>query len=111
MFASDQASFPINGVSVRVERRLAEYAQVTVILREAHDAVVGNVAEQNVAPSRKVDRALGPAHPGRDALNRHGAGEGRETGRSERNLGLFERLQVRIRIAAAGWRAQGKRVG
>src|SRR6202171_5221512 len=49
MLASDQASFPINGVAVRVHRRLAEYAQVTVILREAHDAVVGNVAEQHVA--------------------------------------------------------------
>src|SRR5260370_13250256 len=39
MFASDQASFPIDGVAVRVHRRLAEYAEVTVILREAHDAV------------------------------------------------------------------------
>src|SRR6202171_870014 len=102
VFASDQASFPINGVAVRVHRRLAEYAQVTVILREAHDAVVGNVAEQYVAASREVDRALGPAESGRDALNRHGAGEGRETGRPERNLGLFERLQMRIRIAAPG---------
>src|SRR5882757_6746984 len=102
MLASDQASFPINGVAVRVHRRLAEYAQVTVILREAHDAVVGNVAEQHVAPSREVDRSFGPAEPGCHALNRHGTGEGRETARSERNLGLFERLQVRIRIAAAG---------
>src|SRR3981081_364605 len=60
MFASDQASFPINGVAVRVQRRLAVYAQVTVILREAHDAVVWNVAEQHVAPGWEVDRALGP---------------------------------------------------
>src|SRR5216683_4060472 len=102
VFASDQASFPINGVAVRVHRRLAEYAHVTVILREAHDAVVGNVAEQHVAASREVDRSLGPAEPGCDALNRHSAGEGRETARPERNLGLFERLQVRIRIAAPG---------
>src|SRR5262249_16023525 len=42
MFASDQASFPINGVAVRVHRRLAVYAQVIVILAQAHDAVVGN---------------------------------------------------------------------
>src|ERR1700738_1977658 len=102
MFARDQASFPINGVAVRVQRRLAEYAQVTVILREAHDAVVGNVAEQHVAPGREVDRALGPAEPGRDALHPPGAGQSRETGRSERNLGLFERLQMRIRIATPG---------
>src|SRR3979411_690594 len=107
MFASDQASFPINGVAVRVHRRLTVYAQVTVILREAHDAVVGNVAEQHVPPSREADRAIGPAESGRYALSRHGAGEGRETGRSERDLGLFERLQVRIRISAAGERSQG----
>src|SRR6266403_4344019 len=102
MFASDQASFSINGVAVRVHRWLAVYADVTVIFREAHDAVVGNVAEQHVAPSREVDRPLGPAESGRDALDRHGAGEGREAGGPERNLWLFERLQVRIRIAAPG---------
>ena len=45
VFASDQASFPIDRVAVRVHRRLAEYAEVTVILREAHDAVIGNIAE------------------------------------------------------------------
>src|SRR5262245_32336761 len=35
MLASDQASFPINGVTVRVHRRLAEYAQMIIILRQA----------------------------------------------------------------------------
>src|SRR5215207_1191040 len=100
MFASDQTSFPINGVAVRVHRRLAVYAHVAVILAEAHDAIVGNVAEKHIAASREVNRSFGPTEPGCDALNRHGAGEGRETTRSERNLGLFERLQVRIRIAA-----------
>src|ERR687898_1393992 len=98
MFASDQASFAVDRVAVRVHRWMAEYADVTVILRETHDAVVGNVAEQHVAASREVNRSLGPAEPGCDALNRHGAGEGRETAGSERNRGLFERLQVRIRI-------------
>src|SRR5215471_10784420 len=101
MFASDQASFPINGVAVRVHRRLAVYAQVTVILRKTHNAVVGNVTEQHVAPSREIDRALGPAEPCCDALNRHGAGESRESGRPEYNLRMG-RLQVRVRIAAPG---------
>src|SRR6478735_9899597 len=99
MFASDQASFPINGITVRVHRRLAIYAEVPVILREAHDAVVGNVAEQNVSPGRKVDRAFGPAEPGRDALDRHGAGEGWKACRPERNLRLLHRLQASVRIA------------
>ncbi len=108
MFASDQASFPINGIAVRVHRRLAVYAQVTVVLRKPHDAVVGDVAEQHVASSREVDRALGPAHPRCDALNRHGAGEGREVGGPERNLGIGG-LQMGIRIAASRERAQGQR--
>ena len=73
------------------DRRLAEYAQMIIILGQAHDAIVGNVAEKHVAPSREVDRALGPAEPGRDALNRHGTGEGRETGRPERNFRLLEK--------------------
>src|SRR5258705_1647511 len=93
MFAGDQASFPINGVAIRVQRWLAVYADVTVILREAHDAVVWNVAEQHVAPGRKIDRAFGPAEPGCDALNRHGAGEGRKIVRPERKFGL-RRLEV-----------------
>src|SRR5215203_3395935 len=100
MFACDQASFPINGVAVRVHRRLAVYAHVTVILEEAHDAVVGNVAEKHIAASREVNRSLGPTEPGCDALNRHGAGKGGETASPERTRGLLERFQVRIRIAA-----------
>src|SRR5215203_5783949 len=102
MFASDQTSFPINGVAVRVHRRLAVYAHVAVILAEAHDAVVGNVAEKHIAASREVNRSLGPTEPGCDALNRHGAREGGETASPERTRGLLERFQVRIRIAAAG---------
>ena len=46
VLAGDEASFPIDGVAVRVHRRLAEDADVTVIFGEAHDAIVGNVAEQ-----------------------------------------------------------------
>src|SRR5450631_964288 len=88
VLARDQASLPVNGIAVRIHRRLAVDAEVTVILREAHDAVVGNVAEQHVASGREVDRPLGPAHPGRDAFNGHGPREGRKTSRSERNRGL-----------------------
>ena len=92
MFTRDQASFAIDGVAVRVHRRLTEYAEVTVIVGEAHDAVIGNVAEQQISTSRKVDRALGPTHPGGDALNCHGSGESWKTVRPEGDVGLFERL-------------------
>src|SRR4051795_13713992 len=102
VFARDQTSFAIDGVAVRVHRRLAIDADVTVILREAHDAVVGNVREQHVAAGRKVNRSLGPAEPGGDALDGHGAGEGRKTGWPERDPLLLERLQAGVRIAGAG---------
>src|SRR3954467_8716171 len=85
---------------------MAVDAEVTVILREAHDAVVGNVAKQNISPSWKVDRTFGPAEPGRDALDLHGAGEGRKACRPERNLRLLHRFQARVRIAGAGKRAE-----
>src|SRR3954468_10756746 len=110
MFAREQPSLAIDGVAVRVHRWLAVYAEVTVILAKAHNAVIGNVAEQHVAPGREVHRALGPAEPGCDAFNRHGAGEGRKTIRSERKLG-FCGLEVWIRIATSWKRAQRQRLG
>src|SRR3954463_5027178 len=110
MFASEESSLAIDGVAIRVHRWLAVYAEVAVILAKTHDAVVGNVAEQQVAPRREIDRALGPAEPGCDAINGHGAGEGRKTVRPERKLGLGGR-QVCVRIAASGKRAQRQRLG
>src|SRR6266481_724597 len=99
MFASDQASFPIDGVAVGVQRRLTVYAHVTVILRKPHDAVIGNVAEQHVAARREVDWALGPAESGCDALDRHRAGESWEVGWPEGRLAaLLGRFQMRIWI-------------
>src|SRR3954447_13997405 len=110
MFASEESALAIDGVAIRVHRWLAVYAEVTVILAKAHDAVVGNVAEQHVTPCREVDRALGPAEPGCDAFNRHRAGEGRKTVRPERKLRLGG-LQVCIRIAASRKRAQRQWLG
>src|SRR3954451_21112596 len=104
MFASEQSSLAIDGVAIGVHRWLAVYAEVTVILAKAHDAVVGNVAEQHVAPCREVHRALGPAKTGCDAFNRHRAGEGRKTVRPERKFGLGG-FEVCIRIAASWKRA------
>jgi len=83
VFTGDQASFAIDGVAVRVHRRLAIHADMTVILRKPHDAVVGNVAEQHVASGREIDRALSPAEPSCDTFYRHGACEGREIGGPE----------------------------
>src|SRR5215212_9298544 len=41
MFASDQASFAVDRVAVRVHRRMAEYADVTVILRNRMMRLLG----------------------------------------------------------------------
>src|SRR4051794_23559728 len=105
MFASEQSSLAIDGVAIRVHRWLAVYAEVTVILAKAHNAVVRNVAEQHVAPCREVDRALRPAESGCDAFDRHGPGEGRKAVGAERKLGVG-RLEMGVRIAASRKRAQ-----
>src|ERR1041385_170866 len=110
MFAGDESSLAIDGVAIRVHRWLPVYAEMTVILAKAHDAVVGNVAEQHVAPGREVDRALGPAESGCDPFDRHRAGEGRKTVGAERKFGVG-RLEASIRIAASWKRAQRQRPG
>ena len=56
----------------------SEYAQMIVIFRQAHDAVVGDVAEQEIAPGREIDRTFHPPESGSDALDGIGAGERRE---------------------------------
>src|SRR4029079_14687783 len=96
MLGGQQTSFAIDGVAVRVHRRLAEYADVTIVLGKAHDAVIGDVAEEHHSPRGEVDRAFGPAESGGDAFNRHGTGESRET-RPERGFGrLLGRLEARV---------------
>src|SRR3954471_24202662 len=110
MLAGEQPSLAVDSVAIRVHRWLAVYAEMTVVLAKAHNAVVGNVAEQHVAPCREVDRALGPAEAGCDPFNGHGAGEGRKTVRPERKFGIGG-LQVCIRIAASRKRAEWQRRG
>src|SRR5262249_39126763 len=61
---------------------------------------------------REVHWALGPAETSSNALDCHGAGEGRESVGAERGLGrLLGRLEVGIGIAPAGQRSQGQRLG
>src|SRR6201984_3172500 len=102
MLTGDKASFTIDRVAVRIHRRLREDAQVTVVFTVPHDAVVRDVAEQHIPAGREIHRAFGPAHAGGNALHRHGAREAREPALPEGTLGLFERLDMRIRITTAG---------
>src|SRR4029453_18133332 len=64
------------------------------LLVPSHDAIVGNVAPQQATGVAEIDRALAPAHVGRDALD---AGEGQAITRKAR----VEDLDRRIRIALA----------
>jgi hypothetical protein len=83
---------------------------MAVVLAIAHDGIVVNVAEQHVAAGGEINRALRPAESGGDALDRHGAGEGREAAGAERTFRLLQRLDVRIRIDRTGQRSQGQRL-
>ena len=47
---------------------------MAIVLQPTHHAVVGDVAPDQVAEVAEIDRALGPAEAGGDALDRAVAG-------------------------------------
>ena len=71
---------------------------MAVIFEEAHLAVVGDVAEDEVAPGVAIGGAFGPAEAGGDPFDAAGALAALE--------GLVERFDVRGRVAGAGERAE-----
>ena len=101
VLAGDQTPFAIHGVAVRIERRIAEDAQMIVVLQQTHHPVVRNIAEDQVAAGCKVCRALGPSKAGGDPLNGTGPDAALEP--------LIERFDVLVRIARVGQWSQGKR--
>src|SRR5437667_7525680 len=70
MLAGELAALEIKRVAVRVVGRRAEHADVTVVFRPSHLAIVGNVAPQEIATLRAPGRAFGPQHPGIETLDR-----------------------------------------
>jgi hypothetical protein len=82
---------------------------VVVVLGEAHDAIVGDVAEEEITAGREIDRAFRPAKSGGEPLDGVGAGKRREAGGAERPLGLSQRFETRIRIARARQRTERQR--
>ena len=67
--AGDEAALAVAGVAVGEVRRLAEDADRARLLLPLEDAVVGDVAPEQVAPVAEVDRALGPAAAGGEPLH------------------------------------------
>ncbi len=68
-FAGDQAALVVAGQAVGVVRGCAIDAQGLADLVPAHDAVVGNVTDQQVAAIAHPYRAFGPAQAGGDLFH------------------------------------------
>ena len=79
-------------VAVRVVRRLTEHAHLAALFHPAQDAIVGDVAPQQIAAVAEPHRPLGPAAAGVETLDRGVADSiARET--------WIDDLDARIRIA------------
>ena len=61
MLAGDQATLAVSRVAIAVIRGLTEYAGLARGFVPLHDAVVGDVAEEQETAVAEVDRTLGPA--------------------------------------------------
>src|SRR5262249_10522917 len=87
----------IAGIAVGMVGMGAEDADMAVLLEPAHHPVVRDVAPQEIAAVAEIDRPLGPAEAGGDALDRGIALLGKT---------LVELLDTRIGIARARQGAQ-----
>src|SRR6185436_10681469 len=72
VLAGDEAPLPVPGVPVRVARGLAEDADRARLLFPLEDAVVRDVAPQQVAPVAEPHRPFTPAEPGAQPLDLRG---------------------------------------
>src|SRR6266567_5875319 len=98
MLAGDEPAFTVARVPVGVVRWRTIDADMTVVLRPAHDAIVRDVAPQKIAPIAEVNRPFRPAQTCSDALD----------------IGIpdlifesrVERFDTRIGITRAGQRPQ-----
>ena len=103
VLAGDEAALAVAGVAVGVVGGLAEYADRAGLLLPAHDAVVGDVAPQQVAAVAEPGRPLAPAHARGEPLD---AGEPQAILAEAR----IEELDGRVGIAVA-WRHCAKAAG
>ena len=70
MLAGDEPALAVAGVAVGEVRRLAEDADLAGLLLPLEDAVVRDVAPQQIAAVAEPHRPLGPAAAGIEALDR-----------------------------------------
>src|SRR5271156_6077460 len=70
VLAGDEPPLAVAGVAVRVVRRLAKNADRAGFFVPAHDAIIGDVAPQQVTAVAEPDRPFGPAKTVREPLDR-----------------------------------------
>src|SRR4051812_12683583 len=95
MLAGDEPALPVAGVAVGVVGGLAEDIDRARLLVPPHDAVVGDVAPEEVAAVAEPNRPLAPAEPRREPLD-GGAGQ------AIAGEGGIEDLDRRVGITLAG---------
>ncbi len=69
VLAGKQATFPVKGVSVAVVGRVVENADVTILLEPSHMHIIGNIAENKVAPAAIPCGSFGPKQSGVQPLD------------------------------------------
>src|SRR5260370_42513333 len=70
VLAGDEPALPIPRIAVGVVGRSAEHADLPGLLLPFQDAVVRNIAPQQIATVAEPDRSFAPAHPAGETLDR-----------------------------------------
>jgi hypothetical protein len=70
VLAGNESTLFIASMAVAVMGWAAEDTDLTGFFKPAHDAVIGDIAKQEVAAVSKPDRAFSPAETGGQALDR-----------------------------------------
>src|SRR5262249_43335551 len=102
VLAGDEPAFAVARVAVGVVGGIAEDADMAVVFGPAHDAIVGDVAPEEVAAVADIDRTFAPAKTGGDAL---------DAGIADFLEARVQRFDARIGIARAGQGAERQLVG
>src|SRR5271170_7638642 len=101
VLAGDEPPLAVSGVAVRVVRRLAKNADRAGFFVPAHDAIIGDVAPQQITAVAEPHWPFGPAKTVREPLDR-----GIEW-RLDRVKARIQRPDRRVRIALSRFPAAG----
>jgi len=100
VLAGNETALAIARVAVAVIRRLAEDADFSSVFEPAQDAIVGNVAPQQIPAVTEPNRAFGPAASGVEALDDSIGGD-------ELRKARIEDLDVGVGVVGRSWQDPG----